>query len=33
MKVLAVEDDNSSRAILRKALEGLGHEVIQAHDG
>jgi len=33
MKVLAVEDDNTSRAVLRKALEGLGHEVIEARDG
>ncbi|HZZ19183.1 MAG TPA: response regulator [Opitutaceae bacterium] len=33
MKVLAVEDDNVSRAILKRALEGLGHEVIQARDG
>ena len=33
MKVLAVEDDNVSRAVLKKALEGLGHEVIEARDG
>jgi sigma-B regulation protein RsbU (phosphoserine phosphatase) len=33
MKVLAVEDDNVARAILRRALERLGHEVTEAHDG
>jgi DNA-binding response OmpR family regulator len=33
MKVLAVEDDNVARAILRRTLERLGHEVIEAKDG
>jgi phosphoserine phosphatase RsbU/P len=33
MKVLAVEDDNVSRAILKRSLEGLGHQVIEARDG
>src|ERR1700690_2257519 len=33
MKVLAVEDDNASLAILRRSLERLGHEVIEARDG
>jgi DNA-binding response OmpR family regulator len=33
MKVLAVEDDNASRSILCRALERLGHEVIEARDG
>jgi DNA-binding response OmpR family regulator len=33
MKVLAVEDDNSSRMILRRSLERLGHEVTEACDG
>jgi sigma-B regulation protein RsbU (phosphoserine phosphatase) len=33
MKVLAVEDDNMSMAILRRSLERLGHDVIEARDG
>jgi DNA-binding response OmpR family regulator len=33
MKVLAVEDDNVSRAVLRRSLERLGHEVFEARDG
>jgi DNA-binding response OmpR family regulator len=33
MKVLAVEDDSVARAILRRSLERLGHEVIEACDG
>jgi DNA-binding response OmpR family regulator len=33
MKVLAVEDDNVSRAVLRRSLEHLGHAVIEARDG
>lgn len=33
MKVLAVEDDAVARAVLRKALQRLGHEVIEAKDG
>jgi sigma-B regulation protein RsbU (phosphoserine phosphatase) len=33
MKVLAIEDDNMSMAILRRALERLGHTVISARDG
>jgi len=33
MKVLAVEDDNVSRAVLRRSLERLGHGVIEARDG
>ena len=33
MKILAVEDDPVARAVLRKALQKLGHEVIEAKDG
>jgi len=33
MKVLAVEDDPMSMAILRRSLERLGHDVIEARDG
>lgn len=33
MKILAVEDDPVARAILRQALQRLGHEVIDARDG
>jgi DNA-binding response OmpR family regulator len=33
MKVLAVEDDTMARSILRRSLERLGHEVIEARDG
>jgi sigma-B regulation protein RsbU (phosphoserine phosphatase) len=33
MKVLAVEDDPVARVVLRRALERLGHEVIEAADG
>jgi len=33
VKVLAVEDDAVARAVLRKALQRLGHEVIEARDG
>ena len=33
MKVLAVEDDEVGRAVLRRSLERLGHEVIETTDG
>ncbi len=33
MKVLAVEDDDLSRSVLRRSLERLGHEVIDTKDG
>jgi DNA-binding response OmpR family regulator len=33
MKILAVEDDAVARAVLRKALHRLGHDVIEAGDG
>jgi DNA-binding response OmpR family regulator len=33
VKILAVEDDAVARAVLRKALQRLGHEVIEAKDG
>ena len=33
MKILAVEDDAVSRAVLRQALRRLNHEVIEAADG
>lgn len=33
MKILAAEDDPVSRAVLRRALHRLGHEVIEASDG
>ncbi len=33
MKILAVEDDAVARAVLNKALERLGHEVVLAADG
>ncbi len=33
MKILAVEDDAVARAVLRKALRKLGHDVIEAKDG
>lgn len=33
MKILAVEDDAVSRAVLRKALRRLKHDVIEAADG
>ena len=33
MKILAVEDDAVSRAVLRQALRKLGHDVIEAADG
>jgi CheY-like chemotaxis protein len=33
MKILAAEDDRASRAILRRQLAGLGHEVIPAASG
>ena len=33
VKILAVEDDAVSRAVLRKALHRLGHESIEASDG
>lgn len=33
MKILAVEDDAVSRAVLRKALRRLNHEVMEAADG
>lgn len=33
VKILAVEDDAVARAVLRKALRKLGHDVIEAKDG
>jgi DNA-binding response OmpR family regulator len=33
VKILAVEDDAVARAVLRRALKKLGHEVIEAKDG
>jgi sigma-B regulation protein RsbU (phosphoserine phosphatase) len=33
MKILAVEDDPVSRAVLRQALRRLGHETVEAGDG
>ena len=33
MKILAVEDDAVARAVLNKALQRLGHEVVLAPDG
>jgi len=33
MKILAVEDDAVARAVLRKALHRLDHEVVEATDG
>ena len=33
VKILAVEDDAVARAVLKKALENLGHEVLLAADG
>jgi phosphoserine phosphatase RsbU/P len=33
MKVLVIEDDKVSRTILRRSLERLSHEVIEAKDG
>ena len=33
MKILAVEDDAVSRAVLRQALRKLGHDVIEAPNG
>ena len=33
MKILAVEDDAVARAVLRKALQRLGHDLIEAPDG
>ena len=33
MKILAVEDDAVSRAVLRQALRKLGHECVEAADG
>ncbi len=33
MKILAVEDDTSSRKILIQALQKLGHDVVEAIDG
>lgn len=33
VKILAVEDDAVARAVLRKALQRLGHDVIEAKDG
>lgn len=33
MKILTVEDDPVARAVLRRALLRLGHEVVEANDG
>lgn len=33
VKILAVEDDPVSRAVLRQALRRLGHEVVESDDG
>ncbi len=33
MRILAVEDDPVARAVLRKALHKLGHDVVEAADG
>lgn len=33
MKILTVEDDAVSRAVLRQALQRLGHEPVEAEDG
>ena len=33
MKILTVEDDTVARAILRQALQRLGHEAVEASDG
>lgn len=33
MKILAVEDDPVARAVLKRALLRLGHEVVEAQDG
>ena len=33
VKILTVEDDAVARAVLRKALQKLGHDVIEAKDG
>jgi phosphoserine phosphatase RsbU/P len=33
VKILAVEDDGVSRAVLRQALRRLGHDVVEAEDG
>jgi sigma-B regulation protein RsbU (phosphoserine phosphatase) len=33
VKILTVEDDVVARAVLRKALSGLGHEAVEATDG
>jgi len=33
VKILAVEDDTVARMVLRKALDSLGHEVIEASNG
>lgn len=33
MKILTVEDDAVSRAVLRQALQRLGHEAVEASDG
>jgi DNA-binding response OmpR family regulator len=33
VKILAVEDDAVARAILRKALQRLGHDMVEAADG
>lgn len=33
MKILAVEDDAVARAVLRRSLQSLGHDVVEATDG
>ena len=33
VKILTVEDDAVARAVLRKALRRLGHDVVEATDG
>ena len=33
MKILTVEDDAVARAVLRRALQKLGHDVVEAKDG
>jgi CheY-like chemotaxis protein len=33
MRILVVDDESSVRTLLRRILEGAGHEVFEAHDG